>query len=163
MHGLHEKLHSWYQQKLGQPTTVQSKVSAMVIDSGATLHFIRMEENLPANGTLSKIIALPNGSIIKATHMVDLPFPSLADTAREAHVLPSLQQIHLLASQNFPMLVTQLCSIQKNAGSQFIDKILFTSNSGANRSFKGGETRMGCGDWVTNIVKVSGTYNQKAK
>jgi hypothetical protein len=75
----------------------------------------------------------------------------------------ALQQIQLLASQNFPMLVTQLCSIQKNAGSQFIDKILFTFNSGASRSSKGGETRMGCGDWVTNIVKVSGTYNQKAK
>ncbi len=62
----------------------------MVLDSGATLHFVWQEENLRCTGMSDKIVALPNGQTIKATHTVDLPFANLSSEARNAHLLPQL-------------------------------------------------------------------------
>ena len=63
----------------------------MVVDSGATSHyFMRMEENLPVKGPSNKIVSLPDSSKIKTMHTMELPFPTLSATARNAHVLPNL-------------------------------------------------------------------------
>ena len=69
----------------------------MVLNSGATSHFIQQEENLPVTGMSNKIVALPDGSTVKATTTVRLPFHQLADAARQAHVLPSLAQNSLIS------------------------------------------------------------------
>jgi hypothetical protein len=69
----------------------------VVLDSGATSHFVRGADNLPAMGSMHMSVTLPNGESIKATHMVDLPFEQLSLGARHAHVLPHLT-MHSLAS-----------------------------------------------------------------
>ena len=62
----------------------------MVLDSGATSHFVRQADNLAATGVSDKLVTLPNGQHIKAMHTVDLSFSVLKQACRTAHVLPSL-------------------------------------------------------------------------
>ena len=62
----------------------------MVLDSGATSHFVRQSDNLPATGRSDKLVTLPNGQTIKASHTVTLPFTALHTACRTAHVLPNL-------------------------------------------------------------------------
>ena len=69
----------------------------MILDSGATSHFMRPDENLPITGASTKVVALPNGSTIKATHTTNLPFEKLTDKARKADVLPGLRQNSLVS------------------------------------------------------------------
>ncbi len=63
----------------------------------ATLHFMRLEENLPGHGPSHKIVSLPDGSRIKALHTTELPFPALSESARHAHVLPNLTTNSLIS------------------------------------------------------------------
>jgi hypothetical protein len=37
------------------------KASTMVLDLGATSHFVRPDENLPVTGVSNKVVALANG------------------------------------------------------------------------------------------------------
>ena len=83
-------LNAWYRQQLGLPAKLEITVSAMVVDSGATSHFMRLEENLPDHGPSHKIVSLLDGSRIKASHTTELPFPALSESAHHAHVLPNL-------------------------------------------------------------------------
>ncbi len=62
----------------------------MVLDSGAISRFVQQEENIRCTGMSDKTIALPYGKTIKATHTVDLPFPTLSIKAQTAHVLLQL-------------------------------------------------------------------------
>ncbi len=48
--------------------------STMVVDSGATSSFVWPEENLPITGLSSKVVNIPDGSAIQATHTTMLPF-----------------------------------------------------------------------------------------
>jgi hypothetical protein len=80
----------WLQQRCGMKSVLQTEKKGMVLDSGATSHFVQGADNLPAMGSLSMSVTLPNGESIKATHMVDLPFEQLSLGARHAHVLPHL-------------------------------------------------------------------------
>ena len=57
------------------------KTSTMVLDSGATLHFVNPKENLPITGKANKTVALPDGSTIAATHTTELPFIELTNDA----------------------------------------------------------------------------------
>ena len=59
----------------------RAKTSTMVLDSSATLHFVSPEENLPITGKSNKIVALPDGSTITATHTTELSFTDLTDDA----------------------------------------------------------------------------------
>jgi hypothetical protein len=68
----------------------EGKALTMVVDSGATSSFVWPEENLPITGLSSKVVNLPNGSTIQATHTTMLPFESLSTEARKADVLPGL-------------------------------------------------------------------------
>ena len=69
----------------------------MVLDSGATSSFVRPEENLVITGPSNKVVSLPDGSIIQATHTTMLPFESLSEAARKAEVLPGLQPNSLIS------------------------------------------------------------------
>ena len=69
----------------------------MVLDSGATSSFVRPEENLPITGFSRKIVNLPDGSSIQATHTTMLPFESLSPEARKADVLPGLRPNSLVS------------------------------------------------------------------
>jgi len=96
----------------------------MILDSGATSHFMRLDENLPITGVSSKVVALPNAATIKATHTTNLPFESLSDAARKADVLPGLRQNSLvsvgkLADENYTTI-----SIQRDRESRCIEKEL---------------------------------------
>jgi hypothetical protein len=73
----------------------------MVVDSGATSSFVRPEENLPITGLSSKIVRLPDGSSIQATHTTMLPFKSLSAEARKADVLPGLRPNSLVSVGKF--------------------------------------------------------------
>ena len=90
-------LNAWYRQRLGLPAKPEITLSAMVVDSGATSHFMRLEENLPVHGPSHKIVSLPDGSRIKASHTTELPFPALSEPARHAHVLPNLTTNSLIS------------------------------------------------------------------
>ena len=119
----------------------------MVVDSGATSHyFMRMEENLPVKGPSNKIVSLPDSSKIKTMHTMELPFPTLLATARNAHVLPNLTTNSLIS---VPKLAdagyTTIFHPHEGGVTVHAKKIDFHSGSDASQSSKGGEIRMGSG------------------
>jgi hypothetical protein len=63
----------------------------LVIDSGATSHFVPEEMNLPKQGTSKKEVYLPDNSKLKASYTTQLPFTQLSNKAREADILPGLK------------------------------------------------------------------------
>ena len=77
----------------------------LVIDSGATSHFVTEEMNLPINGKSYKEVYLPNDMKIQATHKTKLPFIQLTNKAREAEILPglktSLMSVNKLAEEGY--------------------------------------------------------------
>jgi hypothetical protein len=87
---LRSKILAWINQRTGKHRPFQRRASTMVVDLGATSSFVRPEENLPITGPSSKIVNLPDGSSITATHTTMLPFESLSTEARKADVLPGL-------------------------------------------------------------------------
>ena len=50
---------------------------AIIIDSGATSHFVTTTTNLPNKGRSTKTVILPDGNKLQATHRVHLPFEML--------------------------------------------------------------------------------------
>ncbi len=88
---LQSTIMAWINQHMSKHNYFQWKaLSTMVVDSGATSSFVCPGENLPITGPSSKVVNLPNGSAIQATHTTMLPFKSLSDEARKADVLPGL-------------------------------------------------------------------------
>jgi hypothetical protein len=63
----------------------------LVIDSGATSHFVPEETDLPKKGKSDKEVFLPNNSSLQTTYQTELPFDQLSDKAREANILPGLK------------------------------------------------------------------------
>ena len=63
----------------------------MIIDSGATSHFMSKESNLPMEGTSNKEVYLPDNTKLRTSNKTKLPFKQLTDKAREADVLPGLK------------------------------------------------------------------------
>ncbi len=90
----------------------------VVIDSGATSHFIQESDKLPYLGKSNKNVYLPDGSTIQATHTVSLPFDTLNAAAREAHVLPELKGNSLLS---VPILATHGYTTIFHAGSEGVE------------------------------------------
>ncbi len=68
------------------------KEQQMIIDSGATSHFISEDMNLPKGGKSSKQVYLPDDMTLRTSTKTKLPFPRLSEAAREANVLPGLKQ-----------------------------------------------------------------------
>jgi len=94
---LRSTIMAWIHQRMGKHNQFQRTASTMVIDSGATSSFVRPEENLPITGHSNKIVNLPDGSSIHATHTTMLPFDSLTAEARKAVVLPGLRPNSLIS------------------------------------------------------------------
>jgi hypothetical protein len=107
--------HRWLQQRCCIKLVPKTKTKGMVLDSGATSHFVRGADNLPATGCLHMSVTLPNGESIKATHMVDLPFEHLSPGARHAHVLPHLTMHSLVSVRSLQMQDIQRYSIQETS------------------------------------------------
>jgi len=96
-HDLRSTIRAWIHQRMGKHNQFQRTVSTMVLDSGATSSFVRPEEKLPITGPSNKIVNLPDGSSIHATHTTMLPFDSLTAEARKAVVLPGLRPNSLIS------------------------------------------------------------------
>ncbi len=94
---LRSTIRAWINQQMGRNKPFQRIPSTMVVDSGATSHFVRPEENLPITGESCKVVYLPNGTSIKATHTTTLPFKELSPQARKADVLPGLRPNTLIS------------------------------------------------------------------
>ncbi len=70
----------------------RQKENRMIVDSGATSHFVTEDMNLPETGPSNKTIYLPNDTTLKASAKTMLPFNQLTDKAREAEILPGLKR-----------------------------------------------------------------------
>ena len=64
----------------------------MIIDSGATSHFITEDMNLPKGQKSNKQVYLPDGTTLRTSTKTKLPFPDLSEAAREADILPGLKR-----------------------------------------------------------------------
>ena len=71
----------------------------LIIDSGATSHFITEDLNLPKEGASNKEVFLPNNATLRTSWRTKLPFDTLTNTAREADVLPGLKRSLLSVSK----------------------------------------------------------------
>ena len=71
-----------------------------ILDSGATSHFLTTDAPaLDRTPTKHPIIArLPNGERVQSTHTCTLNLPSLPQSARAAHIIPSLASHSLLSA-----------------------------------------------------------------
>jgi hypothetical protein len=90
-------LRKWIDQCTNTYKPFKRREATMVVDSGATSSFVRPEENLPITGPSSKVVYLPDGSSIQATHTTMLPFDLLSPKARIADVLPGLRPNSLVS------------------------------------------------------------------
>jgi hypothetical protein len=88
-------------QLMSKHKAFQWKASTMVVDSGATSSFVWLEEYLPITGLYSKVVNLPDGSTIQATHTTMLPFESLSTEARKSDVLPGVRPNSLVSVGKF--------------------------------------------------------------
>ena len=64
----------------------------IIIDSGATSHFLSDEINSPNMGQLKEEVYLPDGSTLTTKYKTLLPFEQLSTEAREAAVLQGLKK-----------------------------------------------------------------------
>ena len=60
----------------------QRNKESIIIDSGATSHFVTERLNLPATGPSDLTVYLPDDSTLRATSATQLPFEQLSDEAR---------------------------------------------------------------------------------
>ena len=63
----------------------------IIIDSGATSHFMSKDLNLPTEGAFNKEVYLPNIAKLRTSRLTKLPFETLTNAAREAGILPGLK------------------------------------------------------------------------
>ncbi len=96
-HNQQTMILTWINQCNDKSKGFVQKASTMVFDSGATSHFVCPEENLPIAGKSNKIVTLPNGSTITATHTTELPFNALTNKAHNTYALPGLQPNSLVS------------------------------------------------------------------
>jgi hypothetical protein len=64
----------------------------IIIDSGATSHFMSEDLNLPKTGPSQIEVFLPDNSKLQSTSKTQLPFNQLDPKAREADILPGLKK-----------------------------------------------------------------------
>jgi hypothetical protein len=68
----------------------QNEEERIIIDSGATLHFVSEKLNLSRTGPSDITMYLPDDSTLNATGTTHLPFEQLSAKARKANKLPGL-------------------------------------------------------------------------
>jgi hypothetical protein len=64
----------------------------IIIDSGATSHFMSEDLNLPKTGPSQIEVFLPDGLKLQSTSKTQLPFNQLDPKVREADILPGLKK-----------------------------------------------------------------------
>ena len=72
----------------------------MIIDSGATSHFISEDMNLPKGEKSNKQIYLPDDSTLGSSTKTKLPFDRLSEAAREADIVPGLKRSIMSVNKN---------------------------------------------------------------
>jgi hypothetical protein len=65
----------------------------LVIDSGATSHFVPEELDLPKKGKSDKEVFLPDNSSLQASYKTELPFEQLSNRVREATYYQDLKPL----------------------------------------------------------------------
>jgi hypothetical protein len=98
---LQATINAWINQWISTNKPFEKKASTMILDSGVTSHFMWPDKNLPNMEKSTKVVSLPNGAIIKASHTTNLPFPSLSAKARQADALPGLRHNSLVSIGKF--------------------------------------------------------------
>jgi hypothetical protein len=76
----------------------------IIVNLGATSHFVQAADDLPYRGKSQKTVHLADGYTIKTSHTATLLFTTISDAAREAHVLSRLKGNSLLS---VPTLATK--------------------------------------------------------
>jgi hypothetical protein len=71
----------------------------IIIDSGATSHFMTEDLDLPTKGVSNKEVFLPNDTRLRTSRRTQLPFDTLTTAAREADILPGLKRSLLSVSK----------------------------------------------------------------
>ncbi len=71
----------------------QKEEECIIIDSGATSHFVTEEMNLPKTGSSDITVYLPDDSTLTAIGTTQLPFEQLSSEARKATILPGLTKL----------------------------------------------------------------------
>jgi hypothetical protein len=80
-HNLQMMILTWINQHTNKSKFFAKKASTMVLDLGATSHFVCPDKNLPVTGVSNKVVTLANESKINAMHTTDLPFDALTNDA----------------------------------------------------------------------------------
>jgi hypothetical protein len=70
----------------------QKRWQSIIIDLGATLHYMSEDLNLPRTGPSQIKVYLPDDSTLQATSTTQLPFQQLSTKAREANILSGLKR-----------------------------------------------------------------------
>jgi hypothetical protein len=72
--------------------TKRQKEHQIIINSGATSHFMSKELKLPKLGESNKSVYLPINAKLTTSYKTQLPFEHLLDRARQADVFPGLKK-----------------------------------------------------------------------
>ncbi len=87
----------------------QQKEHKIIIDSGATSHFMSEELHLLVEGTSIKTVFLPDNSQLRTSTLTKLPFKQLSEAAREADNLPglnrSLLSVNRMAEEGYTTII----------------------------------------------------------
>jgi hypothetical protein len=75
-----------------QATRHQCNQQYIILDLGATSHFMSKDLNLPKTGPSQIEVFLPDGSKLQSSSKTQLPFDQLDPKAREADILPGLKK-----------------------------------------------------------------------
>jgi hypothetical protein len=85
-----EKSNKWTRRLEAQKE--KRREHKIIINSGATSHFMSKKLKLPNMGQSNRTIYLPNNAKLKTSNKTQLPFKQLSDKAREADVLLGLKR-----------------------------------------------------------------------
>ena len=78
---------------------IDNAIKQALLDSAATSNFIQSADGFEITGPSSKIVSAANGAIMKATMTALLPLKQLKAGAREAIVVPDIQQALMSVKQ----------------------------------------------------------------
>jgi len=81
-----QKLNKWTRQ------IARRQQHKIIIDSGATSHFMSEDLHLPTEEASNKEVYLPSNAKLRTSRQTKLPFDNLTNAAREADVLPGLKR-----------------------------------------------------------------------
>jgi hypothetical protein len=94
------KLNKWKQRiELRHKKRNQKRQQSIIIDLGATLHYMSEDLNLPRTGPSQIKVYLPDNSTLQATSTTQLPFQQLSTKVRKASILLGLKNSFLSVNE----------------------------------------------------------------